>query len=785
MPITYSPASVTSYAVQVIGAALLSLVVGPTWDGQAAEESSIRFFRERIEPVLRQHCYACHSAKSDTVEADLRLDSRQGILEGGDRGPAIDASDRDRSPLLLALRHEDGLEMPPDGAQLSSATVADFAKWIEMGAPDPRANQVTAVDLMRQEGSGHWAFQPVRMPQLPAVVDPTWLNTPVDNFVLAKLEQRGWKPAPPVSRSQWIRRVYFDLTGMPPTPETIQSFCLDPADDAYQKVVDQLLASPRYGERWAQHWLDVVRYAETEGFEYDRHLPDAWRFRDYVIDSWNREKPFSRFLTEQIAGDELDSTNYEHLVAAILHRLGPVRRNAGNPDIALSRNEVLTERTNVIGEAFLGLTIGCARCHNHKLEPILQEDYYRLQAYFAATREHNVSLTSVQEQQVWDALNEQINQKIKQLKEQTRNASDNDLAELEREIADWEAKLPPALPTIPSIRNDWDQRTPIHVLRRGVWEEKGKAVGPRPPSVLLNDDQSELPADATKPRRRLADWLADPRNPLTARVLVNRIWQHHFGRGLVGTPNDFGTNGDAPSHPELLDWLSAKLVSDGWQVKPLHRAVVLSSVYRQSSFVDPAWQPAVSPEVEDPENRMLWRFNRRRLEAEQIRDAMLWVSGCLNRRMHGTSVMVPVDPELKGLLYKPTQWQVTADHSEHNRRSIYLIAKRNLRLPFMEAFDTPALQTSCAQRETSTHAPQALELLNGSFANRMAQAFASRLTTETSGQPDAIVDRAFWLATGRPPTAEERAFSLDFLREQPLSEFALAILNLNAFVYIQ
>ena len=666
--------------------------------------------------------------------------------------------------------------------------------------------------------SAHWSFQPVQKPAVPRVQNAAWVKSPVDAFVLAKLEERHWQPAPAASPTDWLRRVCFDLTGLPPSPEEIAAFVANNSAEARARVVDQLLASERYGERWAQHWLDVVRYAESEGFEYDRHLPDAWRFRDYVVAALNADKPFDRFIIEQIAGDEIEPDNRECQSASIFHRLGAVRRNAGNPEIALSRNEVLTERTDIVGAAFLGLTVGCARCHDHKLDPILQRDYYRLQAYFAATEEHNISLASAAEGKVWDERTKKVQAEITALKEKARLTTGEERVRLMAQIEALEDQLPAPLATIPATWNNAQKRTPIHLLKRGVWENKGEPVGPRPPEVLVAHTLPELAPDVASPRTQLARWIADARNPLTARVIVNRIWQHHFGAGLVKTPNDFGLRGDRPSHPELLDWLATALVENGWRVKALHRMLVLSSVYGQGGGVIsnkllvisehsekvPSGQTeqlitgpplitnysstpvatASTAATADPENRLLSHFNRRRLSAEEIRDTMLAVAGRLNLRTGGPSVMVPVDAALVQLLYKPSQWQPTKDVAEHDRRSLYLCAKRNLRLPFMEAFDAPALQSTCARRESSTHAPQALELLNGKFSNELADAFAQRLTRECGGDSPRVVERAYQLATGRAPTDTERSLALDFLRDQPLREFALATFNLNAFLYV-
>ncbi|QDU98566.1 Planctomycete cytochrome C [Lignipirellula cremea] len=738
-------------------------------------------FEQHAAPILKAHCWECHGGAKREAGLDLRR--RFALLDGGDSGPAIKPGKPDDSLLLEMIA--DG-QMPPDGkTPLAPQQIATLRAWIADGAAIAGESEtpLPADDenaRFSEEQRRHWAFQPVQAIAPPAVADTSWLRTPVDAFLLAALEQHGWRPAAAASRRVLIRRVTFDLTGLPPSPEAVEAFINDRSADAYERVVDALLASPRYGERAAQHWLDVVRYAETEGFEYDRHLPDAWRYRDYVIGAFNADIPFDQFIREQLAGDELRPRDPQALAAAVFHRLGTVRRNAGNPDIAVSRNEVLTERTNIVGEAFLGLSVGCARCHDHKLEPISQKDYYRLQAYFAATVEDNFRLASDAEVQAWEKKTEEQNGRIQQLKAEAKKANDADRSRLEQQILDLEYALPPAPATIPTIRNDAAQRTAMHVLRRGEWEKKGVAVGPRPLSILSPSTLPELPADTPQPRTRLADWIADGQHPLSSRVIVNRIWQQHFGVGLVATANDFGVHGSPPSHPQLLDWLAHSLVQNGWKLKPLHRLIVLSNAYQQSSRLAPGSKLAEA----DPNNRWLGRFSRRRLSAEELRDAMLAVSGRLNLHAGGPSVIPPVDPELVALLYKPAQWRVTEDVSEHNRRSIYLIAKRNLRLPFMETFDAPALQNSCPQRETSTHAPQALELTNGDFANAMAAALAERLERNCGDNHPRIVQRAYQLAAGREPTPRERELSLAFLAEEPLREFALAVLNLQGFLYV-
>jgi hypothetical protein len=631
--------------------------------------------------------------------------------------------------------------------------------------------------------TAHWSFKPRTQPTLPTFAadsDRAWLHTSVDAFILQRLKKNGLRPAPEADRVTLIRRLTFDLTGLPPTPAEVEAFLSDASSDAYKKLVERLLASPHYGERWAQHWLDVVRFAESDGFEYDRYRPGMWRYRDYVIRCCNEDRPFDRFVTEQIAGDEIDPNCEELQVAAGFHRLGPVRRNAGNQLVAFSRNEVLTEMTDALGMVFLGLTVGCARCHDHRFDDFPQDDYYRLQAFLAATHEHNIVLADKATQGDWQARTDKINAEIRAVQKQLGEPSGvSRRVTLEAILKSLQASLPAPLPAICSVHNVESERTDIFVLKRGLPERRGKRVGPGLPTALIAD--SDLPTqDGKAPRTALARWLTDPAHPLTARVFVNRIWHAHFGTGIVETPNDFGHNGGAPSHPQLLDHLANEFVRHGMRLKPLHRVIVLSSTYRQASR-----SPyALASRQKDPANRLLWQFPRRRLSAEELRDAMLAAAGTLNFKAAGASVMVPVESDLVDLLYDPAQWQVTPDPREHDRRSIYLIAKRNLRLPFGQAFDQPDLQTSCPRREASTHALQALELLNGRAANRLAEIFARRLEREAGPDRPRQVELAYRLTMGRPPTAPELKLAVAFLQTQPLREFALAMFNVNGFLYV-
>ncbi len=755
-------------------------------------DDSIAFFENKIRPILVEHCYECHSSHATELQGGLRLDTREGARQGGDSGPAVVAGKTELSLLLAAVLHE-GLQMPPD-RKLPDSAIEDLHLWIQNGAIDPRDGPATLVSssLDLENASRYWAFQPVLMPALPTVANEVWANNAIDLFVLSMLERKGLNPAPAANKVDLCRRVYFDLHGLPPTPEQVNAYVRDESADAYQRLVDELLASPRYGERWGQHWLDVVRYAETEGFEYDRTIPGAWRYRDYVIRSFNSGKPFDQFLGEQLAGDEYDTQDQEPLIAAGLHRLGAVRRNAGNQEVAGSRNEVLTERTDIVGSAMLGLTIGCARCHNHKFDPISQRDYYRLQAFFAASHETEVYMVSKEEQSEWESKSKPIQSEIDELKKRLPNQPLAEQEQTRRRLEELDHQLPPPLPSISSVRNAIEKETPIHVLRRGEHSLPGEQVAPGIPALFpflakdtelssTNHPANHTAIDRNKPRTHLANWLSDPSHPLTARVFANRVWLYHFGRGIVPTANDFGINGQRPSHPELLDHLAGFLTQSGWQTKALHRLILLSNTYRQSS--EPTSR-GLADSI-DPNNALLWHFPRRRLSAEEIRDSMLVASGELNTEMGGPGVILQVHQDLVSQLYKPSQWQVTKSSQERMKRSVYLFAKRNLRLPFMEVFDQPAAQTSCSIRQQSTHAPQALELLNGDMANALAESFARRLNREADDNPFAQIETAFLLALGRSPTDLEQQLATSFLENDSLNEFALAIFNLNAFLYVR
>ena len=627
----------------------------------------------------------------------------------------------------------------------------------------------------------HWSLRPCVRPAVPQLRHPpAGICTPVDAFVFARLHKEGLAPAPEAGRVTLIRRATFDLTGLPPTPAEIDAFVRDPAPDAYEKLVERLLASPHYGETWGRHWLDVVRYSETEGFEYDRLRAGLWRYRDYVIAAFNSDKPYDRFVIEQLAGDEVEPGSDELRVAAGYNRLGPVRRNAGNQELAFSRNEVMAEMADATAAVFLGLTVACARCHDHKFDRVSLDDYYSFQAFWAETHERDIVLASPAEQATWKAKTNTVQAEIKKVQKAMAGLTGDARTRAEAQVQELEARLPPPLPAVNTVRDVAAERTPVHVLKRGNTDKPGRAVGPKLLEIGFFGHAAELPADTPSPRTLLARAIASPDNPLAARVMVNRLWQWHFGTGIVNTANDFGVNGGRPSHPELLDWLATEFVAGGWSVKHIHRLIVLSSTYRQASRHPDAKAAA----VKDPDDRLLWRFPKRRLTAEEVRDSMLMAAGRLNLKAGGPSVVLPVDADLVKRLYAPSQWAVTPDRAEHDRRSVFLLAKRNLRLPFLGAFDQPDAATSCARRESSTHALQALELLNGTLANDLAGSFADRLRLEAGSDPAAQVELAYRLAAGRPPTPREAELAVGFLRTQSLKEFALAVFNLSAYLYV-
>jgi Protein of unknown function (DUF1553)/Protein of unknown function (DUF1549) len=686
-----------------------------------------------------------------------------------------------------------------------------------------------------------WAFKPVRRPAMPAV--RTTAASPIDAFLLNKLEAAGLAYTPPADKATLLRRVTFDLTGLPPTVSELEAFLADDSPTAFEKVVDRLLDSPAYGERQALPWLDQVRFAETDGFKADDRRPHAWRYRDYVIRSFNADKGFDRFIKEQLAGDELYPTDPDALTATAFLRHYPDEYNAVN--LEQRRQEILNDITDTTGQAFLGITLGCAKCHDHKFDPITQEDYYRLQAFFAGWKEVEVPLLPAGQRaeyegklRDWEAKTADVRRQIDEIEQpykerfsqKRRGRFPEELSRLldipaekrtplEQQLASmvvkqvfmddkgmfngmkpaekerWEAMKktladagprPTSLAVAMAFTDVGPEVPPTHLLKRGNWRKPGDEV--KPGFLSAFDDRfanAEPPANRHTSGRRsaLANWIADAKNPLTARTVVNRFWAQHFGQGIVDSLGDLGAQGDRPTHPELLDWLASEFVVDGWHLKKLHRLILLSHAYQQGAAFNPAAAKV------DPANDLLWRMNRRRLDGEALRDAVLSAAGTFNSKSGGPSVF----PELPAEVKATAAWPVSPDPAERDRRSVYVYVKRNLRYPLFGAFDAPDRNEACSRRFETTTASQSLMLLNEKLYADQARRFAERVIAETHGDPNAAVERAYIIALARKPSSEERTAAQRFFAAQrakaggpseALADFCHALLNLNEFVYV-
>jgi hypothetical protein len=938
------------------------------------------FFESKVRPVLVENCFKCHGEKKQ--RGDLRLDSLAAALEGGGRGPALVPGHPEKSLLIKAIGHGDkDLKMPED-KKLPREQIDVLTQWIQMGAPwpgaaapgdGPRKGEFVISDKDR----AHWSLQPVKRPVVPAVKQSAFVRNPIDAFILAGLESKGLAPNPPASKLELLRRVTFDLTGLPPTPREVDAYLADTAPDAYERLVERLLDSPRYGERWARHWLDLVRYGETNSFERDNPKPHVWRYRDYVIRAFNSDKPYDLFLKEQLAGDELGRTDGDAIIATGYYRLGIWDDEPSDP--LLARYDGLDDIVAVTGQVMLGLTFDCARCHNHKIDPIAHKDYYRLMAFF-----HNINhfrnggptdeaaiFTTPAATQAFEAQERDLDKKrnqvqgeitrveneFRKLYEQKKGeqALGTDLDDLQYKfyrnawttLPDFTTfkhedagKLPKGLFDIgPRTRNeafgfvyngtlivpetgkytfylDSDDgsrlsvagkpvitydgihgmgtvqkasvelvkgRQPIQleyfqnvfgyglyvawsgpsferrllsmpekqevpdfaraiqldgakllgkqryaayqqlkkkldglkkvapaaesalcvtesgpnapetfVLLRGNPHVKGDKVAPAFPSVF-NLPEPVIPAPKpgahTSGRRLvLANWISSKDNPMTARVMVNRLWQHHFGRGIVRSPNDFGLQGIRPTHPELLDWLASEFTERGWSMKAMHRLILTSNAYRMSSRGNDKAHAA------DPMNDLFWRFDMRRLSAEEIRDSILAVSGDLNLKMYGPGVYPEIPKDVLAGQSVPGRGWPVSPLEEQNRRSVYVHVKRSLLLPLLDSFDLAEPDRSTPVRFSTTQPTQALGMLNGEFLNKQAKVFAARLRKEAGAEASAQVRLALALATSRTPTDAEIQRGVRFMQALQtqdgasagvaLDMFCLLVLNLNEFMYL-
>jgi hypothetical protein len=855
-----------------------------------AEDPAARHFHERVKPLLDLRCISCHGP--DKVKGGLRMDSREALLQGGDSGPALVPGRPEESLLLQAVLHTaPDLEMPPKD-KLSPADIAVFERWIADGAPWPQAASAAAAAPAPGERLGDawsdernpirrlfggqrldlWSLRP------PAAVAPPAgaARHPVDRFLHAPLAEAGLAPAPAADRRTLIRRLSYGLTGLPPAPAEVEAFLADPRPDAYERLVERLLASARYGEHQARLWLDVVRYSDSNGFDWDEFRPQAWRFRDYAVRAFNADKPFDQFIREQLAGDEQlagpprDAAAQDALIATGYLRLGP-HDNAAPlfNEQERSRAELMADLVETTGSAFLGVTFSCCRCHDHKTEPISQADHFRFRAFFEgvkfaddqpldlaaeqdAIRAHNAAVDArarpheaereallgaarrrlrteraaalPPDEQALLALatenqNEELAARIAAVRRKTEPTEQEARAAL---TEDERARLPAAEERLAAVRRERRAFTPgllmtdapgppamTRILAGGDYQSPREAVAPGILSALdPNPAALAAPAATNTTGRRLtlAAWIASPDNPLTARVLVNRVWQQHFGRGLVATPNDFGFTGARPTHPELLDWLAGEFVRAGWSVKALHRLIVTSAAYRQVSGVQvPAPGEAAAargaserqaenlqPDASaDPENLLLARQNARRLTAEQLRDSLLAASGLLRLAAGGPPVWPDLPAEilqanpafLDDNAEKTKGWH-PSPRDEQTVRSLFLVQKRTVRVPFLETFDLPENAVSCARRNTSTVAPQALSLLNSPLALEAAQALAARIRREAGDDPAAQIRHAFRLTLQRDPAAAEAAACAAALARLSLPELCRALLNLNEFAYV-
>jgi len=775
----------------------------------------INFFESKIRPILVENCYKCHSRDADKIRGGLLLDSRDGVLKGGDDGEVIVPGDPENSVLIYAVRYEDRTFRMPEDKRLTDEQIADLTEWVRRGAPDPRTTVgASGAHTYGGLGKDFWSFQPVRKPAVPAVNDTSWVKTPVDNFVLAKLESAGLKPNPEADKRTLIRRVTFDLIGIPPTEQEVQAFLNDSSPDAFAKVVDRLLDSPHYGERWGRYWLDVARYSDTKGDPAGRddpRYPHAWTYRDYVIDAFNSDKPYDQFIMEQLAADRLVApyTPAQPQRAGRGGRAGrgaqAARGNAVQQQPALLRggrgagrgnepapldipasadrsslaalgfltlggafdgnvNDVINDRIDVTTKGFLGLTVSCARCHNHKFDPIPTADYYSLYGIFADSavpadvtewpalqepadtpeyRDYLARIDELREQQV--AIQSELAAARRggggaaAVTPQMRQQATRQLAQVQKGLVDIEANHPGA-PARANVILDRPRTQDYPILNRGEAQNRGDVVPRRFLEVLSHGDRP-LFRDGSG-RLELARDIASPDNPLTARVLVNRIWQHHFGAGFVSTPDDLGNMSSPPLHPELLDYLAARFVEDGWSIKKLHRMILLSAVYQESGVNDPRSAEA------DPDNKLLWRYNTRRLDFEAVHDSLLAIAGTLDPTVGGKSVPIG-----------------SADFTK--RRAIYTYIDRSNPAEILTQFDFPDANVVSGKRYETIVPQQSLFLMNSPLVIETARLLTERpefLALRTDPERVASLYLAIFQ---RPPTREETGLAMRYVQANP------------------
>ncbi len=791
-------------------------------DDQAttSEQSNVddvRFFESKIRPLLASHCYECHS--EETQEGELRLDTLVAMLKGGKAGPAIIVGKPKSSLILTAVSYQDSdLRMPPDG-KLSDRQIADLTRWVDMGTPHPDAGTVIIKPLSStvdyESGRKHWAFQPLVEPIVPQLEQSTKTTNPIDAFILEELLRNGIAPLDRVDKRSLLRRATFDLIGLPPTPEEIKAFLADESETAFEHVVDRLLDSPHYGERWGRHWLDVARYADSNGSDENAAFGNAWRYRDYVVQAFNADLPYNQFLMEQLAGDLLDSgpdtaLKNQRLIATGYLMLGP--KVLAEVDEQKMEMDIVDEQLDTIGQGLMGMTLGCARCHTHKFDPIEHADYYALAGIFKSTRTmesfkkvarwnevsvaedddlvrkaKHAQLVTEKTQQLQTlitsakgnlppATGETVPQEIEKQFPETTQSELKELRDQLKALNDSAPEMPMAM----AVANGTITDAAIHI--RGSHLTLGETIPRRFLRVLAGEDKSHLPGDSSG-RLEFAQWLTNRNHPLTARVMVNRIWRWHFGKGLVSTVDNFGLQGEVPTHPKLLDWLALWFMENDWSIKKMHRLMMLSETYQRSSQFD-----ARLSEI-DVDNRYYWRFDVRRLEAEAMRDALLAVSGTLDRTMGGRLLETPN----RQLVFNHTS-QDTSSYSIQ-RRSIYVPVIRNHLYDVFQLFDYPDASMLSGSRNTSTIAPQALFLMNSDFMFDVSTAMAERLQAMELTREECIA-RLFEEAYGRLPTATETHQAIEFLMQFQATDdrndskhawqaLCQAIVSASEFVYLR
>lgn len=809
--------------------------------GTITEQEAIAFYNTKVRPILKENCFECHADDPEDLQGGFAITSHASIMRGGESGPAVDEENLRDSVLLMAVNY-DVYEMPPSG-KLSAKEIATLTRWVKLGTPfDPADERDLTADVeasskvpqVNEETKSFWSFQPVVTPSLPAVKQATWVANPIDAFILKRLEDNNFAPAAAASKEKLIRRAYYDLTGLPPSPEQVQAFVDNNNPDAYSQLIDQLLASPHYGEKWGRHWLDLVRYAESNSFERDGTKPFVWRYRDYVIRAFNNDKPYDRFLTEQLAGDEIKDVTAESITATGYYRLGAWDDEPA--DKLLAKYDDLDDIVGTTSQTMMGLTVNCARCHDHKIDPIPQADYYRLASMFENIRRYGVrsndtvfaasvrnvpgEATETQKADYQKAL-ARVDTAMEQIVELARpdfqsvehedfQYEMNKLAILKKRVGNQITqkqfnrfrglmneratllKNPPGSVNVLCVKERGSQVEDSFVRVRGNPHVVGEKVEPGFISVLSPPEPEIVSVENSETSGRrlaVAKWLVAPQHPLTSRVMVNRIWQFHFGRGIVRTASDFGFQGSQPTHPELLDWLANEFIERKWSIKSMHRLIMNSNAYKMSSDYNSAANAV------DPENDLFWRFNLRRLTAEEIRDSILDVTGDLNReKMFGPSIFPTMPPEVLAGQSRPGEGWKNSSEEDKRRRSVYVHVKRSLALPILSTHDSADTDNTCPVRFITTQPTQALGMLNSKFTNDQAKRFAAMIESQQLKTKEQKVIAILERVTQRKPNKMEIERGIGVINawqakdgvdeSQALEYFCLLALNLNEFVYV-